>query len=98
MILTFHDQGTEDVFYGRDSVLARRACPRQLVAAARRRLEQIDSVRFIEELRIPPGNRLEPLAGNRSGQHSIRINRRFRICFTWGSSGPLDVEIVDYHR
>jgi proteic killer suppression protein len=61
-------------------------------------LEQIDSVRFIEELHIPPGNRLELLAGSRSGQHSIRINRRFRICFTWGSSGPLDVEIVDYHR
>jgi proteic killer suppression protein len=98
MILTFHDQGTADIFHGRDSVHARRSCPVQLIAAARRRLEQVDSVTSVDELRVPPGNQLELLMGDRFGQHSIRINRRFRICFTWGSSGPLDVEIVDYHR
>ena len=97
MIRSFADQGTEDVFNGRTTKAARRSCPRQLWAVAGRKLDQLDSVERLEELRIPPGNRLEALAGNRKGQYSIRINDRYRICFRWTSDGPLEVEIVDYH-
>lgn len=97
MIRSFADQGTEDVFNGRNTKAARRSCPRQLWAVASRKLDQLDSVERLEELRISPGNRLEALAGNRKGQHSVRINERYRICFRWTSDGPLEVEIVDYH-
>jgi proteic killer suppression protein len=62
-----------------------------------RKLEQLDSVVALKELRIPPGSRLEPLKAERRGQHSIRINERYRICFRWTELGPADVEIVDYH-
>ena len=62
-----------------------------------RKLDQLDSVVRLDELKIPPGNRLESLTGNRKGQHSIRINEQYRICFLWGESGPFEVEIVDYH-
>jgi len=62
-----------------------------------RKLEQIDSAEGLEDLRIPPGNRLEVLTGNRSGQFSVRINRQYRVCFVWSESGPDEVEIVDYH-
>jgi proteic killer suppression protein len=64
---------------------------------ATRKLDQLDSIERIEELRIPPGNRLERLTGDRKGQYSIRINERYRICFGWTGEGPSDVEIVDYH-
>jgi toxin HigB-1 len=64
---------------------------------ARRRLELLDSVTLLDELKIPPGNRLEALVGDRKGQHSIRINEKYRICFKWTTDGPIDVEIVDYH-
>ncbi len=57
----------------------------------------LDAAESLEELRVPPGNRLEALTGNRSGQHSIRINQQRRICFTWTDPGPHDVEIVDHH-
>lgn len=62
-----------------------------------RRLDQLDSVQSLEELKVPPGNRLEALAGNRNGQYSIRINEQYRICFVWGESGPGEVEVTDYH-
>jgi proteic killer suppression protein len=97
MIRSFADQGTEDVFNGLNTKAARRTCPRELWAVAGRKFDQLDSVESLEELRIPPGNRLEALAGDRKGQHSIRINERYRICFRWSSEGPSDVEIVDYH-
>ena len=97
MIRSFADQGTEDVFNGLNTKAARRACPRELWAVAGRKLDQLDSVESLEELRIPPGNRLETLLGDRKGQHSIRINERYRICFRWTSEGLSDVEIVDYH-
>ena len=97
MIRSFADQGTEDVFNGLNTKAARRTCPRDLWSVAGRKLDQLDSVESLEELRIPPGNRLEALVGDRKGQHSIRINERYRICFRWTSEGPLDVEIVDYH-
>ncbi len=97
MIRSFRDAGTEDVFNGRSSRRARQACPRQLWAVAVRKLEQLDSVVALKELRIPPGNRLEALKAARRGQHSIRINERYRVCFRWTELGPADVEIVDYH-
>ena len=64
---------------------------------AGRKLDLLDSAVRLDELRIPPGNRLEPQEGNRQGQFSIRINNRYRICFRWTSEGPAEVEIVDYH-
>ena len=62
-----------------------------------RKLEQLDWSSVLEDLRIPPGNRLEALKGNRKGQHSIRINDQWRVCFVWTADGPAKVEIVDYH-
>jgi proteic killer suppression protein len=64
---------------------------------AHRKLLMIDAADFLHDLRIPPGNRLEQLAGNRAGQHSIRVNDQWRICFTWTSAGAENIEIVDYH-
>lgn len=97
MIRSFHDAGTEAIFNGENTAAARRTCPRSLWNIAGRKLDQLDSVALLEELRLPPGNRLEPLSGNRIGQHSIRINEQYRICFIWTELGPADVEIVDYH-
>jgi proteic killer suppression protein len=97
MIRSFGDRGTEDVFYGRYSKHARKACPAQLHRLAGRKLDQLDSVVELDELRVPPGNKLERLRANRAGQYSIRINEQYRICFKWTDVGPADVEIVDYH-
>lgn len=97
MILSFRDDGTEDVFNGRNSTRARRVCPVDLMRTAVRKLDQLDSARNLDELRVPPGNRLEVLRGDRAGQHSIRINRQYRVCFVWTDKGPKDVEIADYH-
>jgi toxin HigB-1 len=97
MIGSFTDQGTEDLFNGLNSIAARRTCPDRLRSVARRRLELLDSVTSIDELRIPHGNRLEALKGDRHGQYSIRINEKYRICFKWTTEGPIDVQIVDYH-
>jgi len=97
MIRSFADQATEDIFNGKNSRAARRALPQQLVRVALRKLEQLDSVERLEDLRIPPGNRLEALKGDREGQHSIRINEQYRVCFEWSDAGPEAVEVVDYH-
>ena len=97
MIRKFGTAGTEDVFNGKNSKSARKACPRGLWAVATRKLDQLDSAECLEDLKIPPGNRLEALSGNREGQYSIRINSQYRICFQWTDSGPDSVEIVDYH-
>ena len=97
MIQNFKNQGTEDIFNGIRSREARRTCPENIWRVAARKLDQLDSVENLHDLRIPPGNRLEELAGDRNGQHSIRINDQFRICFTWTGSGPEQVEIIDYH-
>ena len=64
---------------------------------AYRKMRQLEIAGSLEDLRIPPGNRLEALSGDRAGQHSIRINDRYRLCFRWTPAGPADVEIVDYH-
>ena len=97
MIVTFHDQGTDDVFNGVNSKAAKKICPEIVWRVARRKLDQLDTVMRLDELRIPPGNRLEALSHDRKGQHSIRINDQYRLCFDWTSSGPANVEIVDYH-
>lgn len=97
MIRSFHDRGTEDIFNGVNSKIARKTCPKNLWRIAGRKLEQLDSVESLEELRIPPGNRLEVLKGERIGQYSIRINDQYRICFFWQDNEPDKVEIVDYH-
>lgn len=65
---------------------------------ARRKLRQLQIAGRLQDLRIPPGNRLEALKGDRAGQHSIRVNNQFRVCFRWSTAGPEDVEIVDYHK
>jgi len=68
-----------------------------VVTVATRKLQQLAAATTLEFLRSPPGNRLEALKGNRSGQHSIRVNDRWRVCFIWTDAGPRNVEIVDYH-
>ncbi len=97
MIGSFHDRGTEDVFDGRVSSSARRKCSSAVWAIARRKLDQLNRVRELRELAVPPGNNLEALRGDRRGQFSIRINDRYRICFRWGSGHAYEVEITDYH-
>jgi toxin HigB-1 len=69
----------------------------ELQRAAQKKLRQLNAADNIHDLRIPPGNRLEKLVGNRAGQHSIRINDQYRICFVWTKQGPAEVEINDYH-
>lgn len=97
MIRSFRDAGTEDIFNGANTRAARQACPESLWKVAFRRLDQLDSVASLADLRVPPGNQLESLTGDRKGQFSIRINRQYRICFYWTELGPEQVEIVDYH-
>lgn len=97
MIRSFRDAATEDLFYGRSTKAARKALPQSLWRKASLKLDAIDSARMLDDLLIPPGNRLEALKGDRRGQHSIRINRQYRICFRWTEAGPEDVEVVDYH-
>jgi proteic killer suppression protein len=97
VIVSFHDAATQEVFNGQDTRLARRTLPRGLWTVARRKLDQINAATRLDTLRAPPGNHLEALWGDRKGQHSIRINDQYRICFRWTSAGPEAVEIVDYH-
>jgi len=97
MIVSFADQGTEDIFNGKNSSSARKLCPNQIWKIAFRKLDQLDSAVELVDLATPPGNRLEGLSGDRKGQHSIRINNQYRICFIWTQSGPVDVQIIDYH-
>jgi proteic killer suppression protein len=68
-----------------------------IAAVARRKLRQLEIAGRLDDLRVPPGNRLEALKGDRAGQHSIRVNDRYRVCFRWTQTGAVDVEIVDYH-
>ena len=93
MIRSFADAETETVWSGRRS----RKLPPDIQTTALRKLRLPNQARVLQDLRVPPGNRLELLKGNRAGQHSIRINDQWRICFAWQDGGPHDVEIVDYH-
>ena len=93
MIRSFADHATERFFREGD-------CPaswRAFEAVALRKLDMVDAATRLADLRSPPGNQLEALKGDRAGQHSIRINRQWRVCFRWPPNGPEDVEIVDYH-
>lgn len=93
MIRSFRDRETEKVFNREPS----RRWSRDLQRVARRKLLMLDAAETLADLRVPPGNRLEKLSGDREGQHSIRINDQWRICFRWGAGDAQDVEIVDYH-
>ena len=92
MIISFRCSDTKSLSQG-DSV--RRFV--SIASVARRKLRQLEIAVRIDDLRVPPGNRLEALHGDRSGQHSVRINSQWRVCFTWTRAGATDVEIVDYH-
>ena len=93
MIRSFRDKQTAAIFAG----FRVRALSNAIQEIARRKLKAIDAVLTVEELRVPPGNRLEVLKGNRNGQHSIRINDQWRICFRWSGKDAHDAEIVGYH-
>lgn len=93
MILSFADSATEKVW---DRIPVKQFGP-DLQRSALRKLLMLDAAERLSDLRVPPGNRLEALAGDRLGQHSIRINVQWRVCFVWTEVGPENVEIVDYH-
>ena len=93
MIVGFRDRETETVWAGRRS----RRLPLEIQDVALRKLRLLNNARRLEDLRVPPGNRLEALKDERTGQHSIRVNSQWRICFVWREGHAHDVEIVDYH-
>ena len=97
MIQSFATRGTEDVYNGKQTRNARKSCPVKLWPVAHRKLDMLENATKLDDLRFPPGNRLEALKGDREGQHSVRINDRYRLCFVWSPEGPKQVEIVDYH-
>ena len=97
MIVSFRNRATENIFDGVNSKAARKILPQTLWRLASRKLDQLDSVQLLEEMRVPPGNQFEKLTGNRRGEYSIRINNQYRVCFIWEASGPCNVEITDYH-
>lgn len=93
MIQSFADDNAQRLFEGRRA----RRLPSDIQRRARRKLLMLDAATELESLRVPPGNRLEALRGDREGQHSIRVNQQWRICFRWQDGQAYDVEIVDYH-
>jgi toxin HigB-1 len=93
VIRTYVDKEAERIAAGEVS----RRLPSDIQRVARRKLRMLDNAASLEDLRIPPANRLEALKGNRKGQHSIRINDQWRVCFQWKDGDAFDVEIVDYH-
>jgi len=93
MIIGFASKETEKIWQG----VVSRKLPREIQQVALRKLFMLDKAQSLDDLRIPPANRLEALKGDRKGQHSIRINDQWRVCFVWTDSGPDAVEIADYH-
>jgi proteic killer suppression protein len=93
MIKSFRGKETEKIWLG----LRSKRLPQDIRQIARRKLRMISNARSLNDLRVPPANQLEALRGKRVGQHSIRINDQWRICFVWNEGGALNVEIVDYH-
>lgn len=93
MIIGFISKETEKIWQGKVS----RKLPREIQQVALRKLFMLDKARVLNDLRIPPANRLEALRDDREGRHSIRINNQWCICFVWTDNGPGAVEIVDYH-
>ncbi len=93
MIKSFRSRETEKIWNG----IRSKRLPQNIQQIARRKLRMLNNARSINDLRVPPANRLEALRGNRKGQHSIRINDQWRICFVWMDGNAVNVEIVDYH-
>lgn len=93
MIRNFADREAERIWSGQVS----RRLPTDIQSVARRKLRMLNNAGSLDDLRVPPANRLEALVGDRKGQHSIRINDQWRVCFRWKDGDALDVEIVDYH-
>ena len=93
MIRGFRDRQTELIWRGEVS----RKLPQDIQAVARRKLRMLNNAKTLNDLRVPPANRLEALRGKRKGQHSIRINDQWRLCFVWKNGNAHDVDIVDYH-
>jgi toxin HigB-1 len=93
VIKSFKDRTTQAVYEGESP----KGFPSDIVKIARRKLVYLDAAVDLNDLRAPPGNRLEALRKDRAGQHSIRVNDQFRVCFRWTKEGPEDVEITDYH-
>lgn len=96
MILSFGDEATEDLFHGRPTRRTRSLHP-DLQRAALRKLDMLNAAHRLEDLRSPPGNRLEALRGDRRGSHSIRVTGAWRLVFRWADGGPDRVTLVDYH-
>lgn len=94
MIKNFSDKESDKIFHGKRS----KRFSQEIQRIAQRKLLMIDAAVNLTDLKIPPGNRLEKLKGKRVGQHSIRINEQWRVCFLWKSGNAFDVEIVDYHK
>ena len=93
VIRSFSDGDTEKIW----ELLSPKGISKGLAKAARRKMQILDAAENINDLRVPPGNRLEKLQPPREGQHSIRVNDQYRICFSWKDGGADDVELVDYH-
>ena len=93
MIKSFKDNETEKIFRGQFS----RQLPQDIQRVAARKLEQLNAATVLDTLRVPPGNRLETLTHDQQGQHSIRVNDQWRVCYVWRDDNAFDVEIVDYH-
>lgn len=93
VLRSFRDKDTEAIWRRQRS----RRFDRPMQRAAWRKLAMLDAAETLADLRVPPGNRLEKLSGDRAGQYSIRVNQQWRVCFVWSDAGPEDVEIVDYH-
>ena len=98
MIGSFGNQGTEDIFNGRETKASLRVCPDSIKKIAVRKLDMLEAAFVLSDLRIPPGNQLEKLKGNLKNLYSIRINDQFRITFTWQNDQAMAVKIVDYHK
>jgi proteic killer suppression protein len=96
-ILTFKNKATEDINYGRISKESLKLLPRKLHRKAQIKLARVGAATSLQDLLEIRGNRLEALKGDRKGQHSIRINNQYRVCFTWERENASDVEIIDYH-
>lgn len=97
MIRGFRNRGTQDVFNNEDTKAARKICPPSIWPVAQRKLYVLQAATELRDLKSPPANQLEKLRGDREGQHSIRINERYRICFIWTDREADQVEITDYH-
>ena len=97
MIVSFGDKATAELYHGMRSARLRRF-PRDIVAGALRKLDMVDSARQLDDLRSPPGNRLEALRGDLEGLHSIRVNDQWRVVFRWAEGHAHEIRLLDYHR